>query len=133
MNNRIILSAVFVIIVNLLAAGSASAQSWTAEAIEINKPESFASEHCAEPVLTINGRDIREDIDKTINDGFASPFAKTQDRLNPPYPYPCTSSLNHNPNKSECVERVVYPPPLADHKGSALHFFAKIVKIFLLR
>jgi len=38
-----------------------------------------------------------------------------------------------NPNESESVERVVYPPPLADHKGSALHFFAKNVKIFLLR
>jgi len=37
-----------------------------------------------------------------------------------------------NPNESESVARVVYPPPLADRKGSALHFFAKNVKIFLL-
>jgi len=36
-----------------------------------------------------------------------------------------------NPNKSECVARVVYPPPLADHKGSALHFLLKWSKYFL--
>ena len=40
--------------------------------------------------------------------------------------------ISPNPNESESVARVVYPPPLADHKGSALHFFAKNVKIFLL-
>ena len=128
MNKRIILSAIFVIIANLLAAGSASAVTWSTEAVEINKSESFVSGHCFDPVFTINGRDIREDIDKTINDRSASSIRQSQDRLNPSYP--CASSLNHNPNKSECVARVVYPPPLADHtcprlrsgKGSALHF-----------
>ena len=34
MNNRIILSAIFVIIVNLLAAGNASAQSWTTTTVD---------------------------------------------------------------------------------------------------
>ena len=45
-----------------------------------------------------------------------------------------------NLNESEAVARVVYPPPLADHKGlrrersverSALHLFDKNVKIFV--
>jgi len=40
--------------------------------------------------------------------------------------------MSLNPTESETVARVVYPPPLADHKGSALLFFAKNVKIFLL-
>ena len=126
MNKRIILSAIFVIIINLLGAGNASAQSWTTEAVEINKSESFVSEHCSDSVFTINGRDIREDIDKTINDRSASSIRQSQDRLN--LSCPCTSSINHNPNKSECVARVVYPPPLADHKGSALHFLLKLSK-----
>ena len=88
MNNRIILSAIFVIIANLLAAGKASAVTWTKEAVEINKSESFVSEHCPDPVFTINGRYIREDIDKKINDGFASPFAKLRTGLTHPTPAP---------------------------------------------
>ena len=38
-----------------------------------------------------------------------------------------------NPNESECVARVVYPPPNADHKGSVLRFFAENVKIYFIR
>ena len=37
-----------------------------------------------------------------------------------------------NPNESESVARMVYPPPKSDHKGSALQFFAKNVKMFFV-
>ena len=38
--------------------------------------------------------------------------------------------ISPNPNESESVARVVYPPPLADHKGSALHFLLIMSKYF---
>ena len=34
-----------------------------------------------------------------------------------------------NPNESESVARVVYPPLDANHNGSALHLFAKLVLV----
>ena len=77
------------------------------------------------PRAASNFEDICAHISKD-SEYYASLFAKKVNALIKAIPqFP-------NPNESESVARVVYPPPLADHKGSALHFFAKNVKIFLL-